>query len=64
MGQSHKPYRIIHDKYKKKGNSTLEEELIRDFDHSMSLNKDFEAGLKKAFEELDPLKALALFDNI
>lgn len=30
----------------------------------MSLNRDFEAGLKKAFEELDPLKALSLFDNI
>jgi len=42
----------------------VEDELARDFDYSMSLNRDFESGLRKAYEEIDPLKAMKLFENI
>lgn len=63
-GQAQKPFKIIHDKYKKIGNEVLEEELAREFDLAMTLNKDFEQGLRKAFEEIDPLKTYRLFENI
>ena len=64
QGILQRPYKIIHDKFRKKGNENLEEELARDFDYVVNLNKDFEQGLRKAYEELDPLKTYKLFENI
>ena len=37
------------------------DELIRDFDYSVSINKEMEGNIKKAYEDLDPLKAYQLF---
>lgn len=46
--------KMIHDKYNSKTNDV--EELIREFDYSMTLNKDIERGIKDMQEDMDPLK--------
>lgn len=55
------PLKIVHDKYNQK---TEMDDLIKDFEYSLSLNKDMESSLKKAYEDLDPLKVFNIFKRI
>ena len=55
--------KILHYKFRVTKESDMDD-LIRQFEHSCSVNTDLEKSIKDAVEELDPLKTRGLFEKI
>ena len=55
--------KIIHDRYAVTRDQEIDD-LVKQFEHSCTLNPDIEKSLKDTYEDLDPLKVQSIFAKI
>ena len=55
--------KIVHDAYAVSKDQEMDE-LVKQFEHSCTVNPDVEKSLKDTIQELDPLKVQQIFNKI